>query len=172
MSVAQRRGKRPLSFGSGNMQETDGRKRTCGWATWLCLALVGLWIAVVCWVSLTSAPPGEAWLVALSRRFSSPTTALRVMQAVVHLALYGIGAFLVSSAIARLGRNLTAAAVCISTVALVMAFGVTIEFLQDYVPRRRADLVDLSGDLVGTILSLSATWTMGLGPFRGRRSRT
>jgi len=127
---------------------------------------VAIWLVVVGCVSLTSDPPGLDWLVALSKRFASPTTALRVMQAVVHLALYGVGAILIASAIATIHPSLRGARLFFWTLATIMAIGLAIEIAQDYVPRRRTDLLDLSGDLVGSLLSLTVAWAFGLTPFR------
>jgi VanZ family protein len=130
---------------------------------------VAIWLVIVGCVSLTSNPPGNDWLVALSRRFHSPKQALRLMQAVLHVALYGVGAIAVASAIATIRLFLSAIRLSLLTLAFIMVFGVAVEIAQDYVPQRRADLVDLSGDLGGAVLFLATAWATGLAPFKRRK---
>jgi len=136
------------------------------WGPWISVAI---WLALVGWVSLTPDPPGYDWLVALSRRFSSPRTALRAMQAILHVALYGVGAILIACAIPTIHSPIPAVRLFFLTLAVVMVVGIAFELGQDYVPRRRADLWDLSGDLVGTVLFLGAAWAAGRPPFKRSR---
>jgi len=132
---------------------------------WMAWIAVLVWLTVVSCTSLVSEPPGSKWLIALSHHFASPGRALRVMQAILHVGLFGVGSVAVASAIATTPLFSSRRKLFLLTLMFVMIFGIAIEILQDYVPRRRADLIDLLGDLVGAVFSLGFVWAAGLRPF-------
>jgi VanZ family protein len=129
---------------------------------WLCVLS---WVALATVISLTSNPPGTQILIAVSKWFDSPATARRIMQAILHLILFGVGAILLATAVATIRRGLPSLVVVLIAAALIMAYGCAVEYLQDYIPGRRADLLDLLGDFVGAVLFLGAAWVVGWGPF-------
>jgi len=138
-------------------------------APWVAWIAVAIWLTVVTCTSLTSSPPGSKWLVVLSRHFHSPAKALRLMQAIIHIGLFGIGSVAVASALATTPLFSSNRKLFALTVVFVTVFGGAIELLQDYVPQRRADFLDLSGDVAGAVLFLSFAWAAGLMPFKRQK---
>jgi len=148
-----------------------GSGKIAGGKLWAWWALVGAWIVLACWISLTPSPPGNDLLIALSKHFPSPQKALRAMQGILHVGLYGIGALLLASAISSTRPAIASPILFGSVVGSLLLFGAVIEYLQDYVPQRRADIWDLLGDLAGAVVFLGAARLAAVGPFSALRRK-
>jgi len=102
------------------------------------------WLSVLVWAAALfsiSAVPGS----------SIPTSPFSSADKVVHLLLYGPLGFLVARATGLSVRGRARDALLI-TVAVVLAYGVSDEFHQRFVPRRSSDVRDVVADAIGGTL--------------------
>jgi len=120
----------------------------------LFLALAGGWFGLICWASLSSHPPGvetmDSWLAWLP----FPKVWKAGARLVVHLTLYGVWAVLCARALKAYRPALPWVYAAAITLGIVLAAGGAIEIAQRWIPNRAADLLDLSGNMVGAALFL------------------
>ena len=79
-----------------------------------------------------------------------------------HSTGYALLGFLVARAAAGgLGRRVTCL-VAIAAIAITIAYGISDEFHQSFVPGRDADVYDVYADSVGAVIGTVACWAWGI----------
>lgn len=139
-------------------------KRRAGF--WFLLAM--LWLGLVGFVSLNPAPPGLETLDSVASWFPFPEVVMSVLQAVIHMFLFGIWAVLWAKTLASVFPSASALRIFLFSIAVVLVVGVAIEIMQIWIPNRAASSVDLSGDMVGAVLFLSVWQSNFIGRFAHR----
>ncbi|MBM3333213.1 VanZ family protein [Candidatus Sumerlaeota bacterium] len=121
---------------------------------WWLLALAVVWLGLIGFVSLNSSPPGSETLQGFASWFPFPETALRILQAVIHMFLFGVWAVLCMLTIRSFSPRMVWYVVLAATLGVVFVAGGVIEIAQMWIPNRAADLLDFSGNMTGAVLFL------------------
>ena len=111
--------------------------------------MIGLWLPVALWMGAIY------WGAATP---SVPTAVQDISDTIMHMSGYAGLALLALRAVAR-GRlvNVTAAAVAIAFV-IAIVHGLTVEWMQMYIPERVAEWRDVGNDAIGALAGLAPAW--------------
>lgn len=134
------------------------------------VVLAVVWLGVIAFFSLSPSPPGAMALRQVIEWLPGPRVTLRFAQAVIHGILFGVWAIVCAMIVVSLSPASPPRMIVLVSVGAVIAVGVTIEIVQNWIPKRSPSLTDFAGDVAGALVVLAVLYRRRAGPFRTRSS--
>lgn len=103
---------------------------------------------------------------------SQPPLSSDIPDKVAHAAAYtGLGLTVLRAIAGGVGQPVTRR-VAVLTVAITVAYGISDEVHQMFVPNRTPEIADVGADALGAVIAVGAGWLCGIiGPFARRAAR-